>query len=106
MQMASRMATKRNGFFFKQRKVSEAHLVMWQASGTTPKPKGLMWRPDIDEYVDADTCNKSTCLKRQGQPWMLLPSVVSVNSSSNNDSGCEKSRRKKASDQTFHMIID
>ena len=41
--------------------VSEAHLVMRQASGTTPKPKGLGSRPDID--VCHDTCNKSTCFQ-------------------------------------------
>lgn len=50
----------KKGGCFKQRKVSEAHLVMRQASGTTPKPKGLL-RPDID--VCHDTCNKSTCFQ-------------------------------------------
>ncbi len=106
MQMASRMATKRNerrkrGFSSSGK--CRKH-TLWCGKPQAQLLSRKVWCGDLKSIrVMIHATNQLVWNVNDNHGCCCL---VSVNSSSNNDSDYEKSRRKKASDQTFHMIID
>ena len=85
----------------KKQRISCRKHTLWCGKPQAQLLSRKVWEADLTSMCAMIHATNQLVFKTW-QPRMLLPSVVSVNSSSNNASDCEKSRCKKASDQMFY----